>query len=241
MESRISAIDFRYKVEFARPAFSQIGTFTQIIEPLYDAFFDEIPNISEAIELKIGNTIASSSVVLPIRTGSAFSLLEVKLDQLEARSTKVETSQEIGRIVRHIDLFESAVYQYFTNVVPAMWSFQSSFWLVLDEDNPIEKCEYLIRKFSFSPESHDLFEIGATRVRSKIALDCINDEDQWNVEIFLDRSVLIDSHLFLQINGNYKSDPEMDSFEKKFDYLFDVLGSIVAKLGLTLKPIKFDE
>ena len=65
MKARIARFNAHYEVVFSRPAFSRITSFSQIIEPIYDAFSQEIQIPSDAIELENGNTLPKQSSLLP--------------------------------------------------------------------------------------------------------------------------------------------------------------------------------
>ena len=83
MRARTARFDAYYEVAFNRPAFSRVASFSQIIEPIYDAFSAEVSIPPDAIKLENGNTIATAGVTLTLFSG--FSLFEARLDGYKVR------------------------------------------------------------------------------------------------------------------------------------------------------------
>ena len=70
MKATIVWFDAYYDVSFSRPAFSRLGSFAQIIEPIHDALCSEVPIPSNAISLENGNTIATAVVTVTLFSGN---------------------------------------------------------------------------------------------------------------------------------------------------------------------------
>ena len=69
MKATVERFDVIYDVDFFRPAFNRIGTFTQILEPIYDALSRELYIPPDAIRVESGNTIASAFVTITLFSG----------------------------------------------------------------------------------------------------------------------------------------------------------------------------
>ena len=177
---------------FHRPAFSRIASFSQTVEPIYDAFSSELPIPPDAIKLETGNTIATAGVTLTLFSG--FSLFEARLDGYKVH-------------------FPS--------------------WLTVD--GGVDATGDLINRLTWLPESHDPFEIGSTEVSSQVRFDCFNTEDLWTVRVTVDKSAMPDTHLFLEISGEYAAGSHFDTLDKQAEHLSIVLKPVIDKLGLEVE------
>ena len=231
MKARIARFDVHYEVAFSRPAFSHIASFAQIIEPIYDTFSAETPIPSDAIELETGNTIDTAGVTLTLFSG--FSVFEAKPDGYKAHFLDLRSPEAIDQAKRHATLFESAVCGFLTDGVPGLSRFVTPSWLTVE--GGMSAADALVRNLTWSPESQDPFQIGATNVRSLVKFECSNTDDLWTVGITMDRSALPEAHLFLEISAAYTSGTHFDNFDKKAEHLSTVAGAVIGKLGLIVE------
>ena len=231
MRARIARFDVYYEVAFSRPAFRHIASFSQIIEPIYDAFSPEVSIPSDAIKLENGDTIATAGVTLTLFSG--LSLFEARLDGYKARFLDLRSSEATDQAKRHTKLFESAVCGFLTDGIPAHWRLVVRSWLMVD--GGMDVAEDLIRRLTWLPESHDPFEIGSTRVSSQVRFNCFNREDLWTVGVTVDKSAMPDTHLFLEISGEYASGSPFNTFDKQAEHLSVLSSSVIDKLGLVVE------
>ncbi len=83
MDTRGGRSDFHCEVVYARAAFSWAASFTQVIEPVCDAFAGAgIPIPADALCVENGNSISTAKVNLSLLSG--FQTIEVRLDGFEA-------------------------------------------------------------------------------------------------------------------------------------------------------------
>ena len=231
MKARIARFDAYYEVAFDRPAFSRIASFSQIVESIYDAFSAEVSIPPDAIKLENGNTIATAGVTLTLFSG--FSLFEARLDGYKARFLELRSPEAIDQAKRHAKLFESAVRGFLTDGIPAHWRLITPSWLTVD--GGMDAAEGLIRDLTWLPESHDPFEIGSTKVSSQVRFDCSNTEDLWTVRITVDKSAIPDTHLFLEISGEYILGSPFNTLDKQAEHLSIVSKPVIDKLGLVVE------
>lgn len=231
MKARTARFDAYYEVAFNRPAFNHIASFSQIIEPIYDAFSPEVRIPSDAIKLENGDTIATAGVTLTLFSG--FSLFEARLDGYKTRFLDLRSPEAIDQAKRHAKLFESAVRGFLTDGIPAHWRLITSSWLTVD--GGIDAVGDFIRRLTWLPESQDPFEIGSTGVSSQVRFDCFNIEDLWTVRVTLDKSAMPNTHLFLEISGEYASGSHFNTFDKQADHLSVLSRSVIDKLGLVVE------
>lgn len=231
MRARTVRFDAYYEVAFNRPAFNHIASFSQIIEPIYDAFSPEVRIPSDAIKLENGDTIATAGVTLTLFSG--FSLFEARLDGYKARFLDLRSPEAIDQAKRHAKLFESAVHGFLTDGIPAHWRLITPSWLMVD--GGMDAAEDLIRGLTSLPESHDPFEIGSTKVSSQVRFDCSNTEDLWTVRVTVDKSAIPDTHLFLELSGEYTAGSRFNTLDKQAEHLSIVSKPVIDKLGLVVE------
>ncbi len=231
MKAHITRFDAHYEVAFSRPAFSRIASFSQIIEPIHDAFSSEIQIPSDAIKLETGSTIAATSVTLTLFSGH--SIFEAKPDGYKAHFLDLEASKAIDQAKRHAKIFEDATCGFLTDGVPNLWKLVTPSWLTVD--GGMDAAEGLIRRLAWLPTSHDPFEIGATKTRSQAKFECFNPDEHWGVAITMDRSALPDADLFVEISSGYALGSHFGTFDKKVEHLSIVSRSIIDKLGLIVE------
>ncbi len=170
METRIARFDTHYEVGFSRPAFSRITSFVQIIEPIYDAFSQEVQIPSEAIKVETGDTIATAGVTITLLSGLRF--FEAKLDGYKARFLDLRSPETISQAKRHTMYFEDAVRGFLTDGNPARRNLAASYWLTVD--GGMTAVEALIRNPGGLSETPDPFGIGSSEVQLQIKIDCLN-------------------------------------------------------------------
>ena len=233
MKASIIRLDAFYEVDYSRPAFSRVASFLQIMEPIYDAFSEEVQIPSDAMKLENGDTIATAGVTLNLFSGQ--SLFEVKLDGYKAKFYDLQSPESIEQAKRHAMLFETVVSEFMQDGIPAHWKIVLPCWLSIKELDSVKITEKLIRNFTWLPDSNDPFEIGATSVSSGVRFDCVNLDESWNVGIMLNKSFLKGSDLFIEFSGEYQSGSRFETFNQKLEHLSSVLISVIEKLGLTLE------
>ena len=231
MKAHIARLDAHYEVEFLRPAFGRIASFSQIIEKIYDSFSEEIHIPSDAIKLENGSTISTAGVTLSLFSG--LSSFEARLDGYKAHFLDLQSREAIDRAKRHAKLFEAAVRGFLIDATPAHWRLVTPSWLTVD--GGMDAAERLVRNFSWLPESHDSFGIGATRVSSRVRFDCLNPDKHWAIGIILDKPVLPETHLFFEISSTYTPGTNYDTFDRMTEHLSSASKLVIEKLGLELE------
>ncbi len=97
MNARVTRLDFHCDVIFARPVFSRVASFAQIIEPIYDAFSTEGIRIpSDALRVDNGNSIATAKVSLSLHSG--LQTFEARLDDYLTKTDDVIFRFSLSRI-----------------------------------------------------------------------------------------------------------------------------------------------
>lgn len=231
MKARIARFDVHYEVNFSRPAFSRIASFSQIIEPIYDAFSSEMSIPSDAIKLENGNSIDTAGVTLTLFSG--LSVFEAKLDGYKAHMVDLRSQESIDEAKRHAILFETAVCGFLADGTPRLSKLITPSWLSLD--GGASAADALVRNLTWLPESTDPFQIGTTNVRSMVRFECSNTDEQLTVGVTVDRSALRKAHLFLEISNEFGVGTQFDNFDKKVDHLSYVTRSVFDKLGLEME------
>ena len=231
MKARIVRFDAHYEVAFSRPAFSRIASFSQIIEPIYDAFCSELIIPSDAISLENGNTIATAGVTVTLFSG--LSVFEAKLDGYKAHFLDLRSSDAIDRAKRHATLFEDAICGFLTDGVPAHSRLVTPSWLTVEGGN--SAAEALVRRLTWLPDSDDPFQIEATNTRSLVKFECLNNDNLWKIGITVDKSALQEADLFLELSGDYPSGSHFDSFDNKANHLATVSRAVIDKLDLIVE------
>ncbi len=231
MKARIARFDMHYEVVFYRPVFSHLASFSQIIEPIYDAFSADFPIPSDAIKLENGNTIATAGVTLTLFSG--LSLFEARLDGYKADIIDLRTSADFDQAKRHTKFFESAVSGFLIEGRIKHLRLVTPYWL--EVEGGMDAIGRLIRHLTWLPESHDPFEIGSTKVDSQVRFDCSNSEDQWTARITVEKSAIQNAHLFLEISSQYEADFQFNNFDKRTEHLSMVKKSVFDKLGLVVE------
>lgn len=230
MKATIVRFDAYYDVSFGRPAFSRLGSFAQIIEPIHDALSGEVLIPSNAISLENGNTIATAVVTVTLFSGNG--ILEARLDGYKTHFLDLRSSEDIDKAKRCAMLFEGAAGEFLSDGIPATWKLVMPSWLSID--GGIDAAQELVRSLTWLPGNEDPFAIGATKTLSHVKFECLNTEQSWIIGVSVDKSVLPSADLFLEVSSGYTSGSEYDTFEKKLDHIAAVMKSIFNTLGLTV-------
>ncbi len=230
MKATIVRFDAYYDVAFARPAFSRLGSFAQIIEPIHDALSGEVLIPSDAISLENGNTIASSVVTVTLFSGNG--VFEARLDGYKTHFLDLRLSEDIDKAKRCAMLFEGAASEFLDAGLPATWRLVMPSWLTVD--GGIEAAEELVRSLTWLPGNDDPFAIGATKTLSHVKFECSNTKQSWVIGLTVDKSVLPSADLFLEVSSKYMPDSQYDTFGKKLDHIAAVMKAIFNTLGLTV-------
>ena len=228
MKATIARFDAYYEVAFSRPAFSRLGSFAQIIEPIHDALSSEALVPSDAIRLENGNTIATAVVTVTLFSGNG--TLEARLDGYKSHFLDLRSSEDIDKAKRCAMLFEGAASEFLSDGVPATWRLVMPSWFIVD--GGIDAAEELVRSLTWLPGNEDPFAIGATKTLSHVKFECLNAEQSWVIGLTVDKSVLPGADLFLEVSSGYTPGSHYDTFEKKMDHIAAVSRSICNTLGL---------
>ena len=231
IKASIARSNIYYRVDFARPVFKHISTFPRIIEPIYDAFCQEIPQFAEMIQLNSGNTVATNSVVVTL--SSEKNLLQATLSGYDTHFCDLR-SNEIIQAKRFSKNFEEAVSSFLEEGEPAKWQLIHSIWIALESKNAHHETNRILNLFSRDSQGNVPFGIGTIETCSQVSFNCLNEDDKWRVGIQLEQSAFRDSNLFLQMSVQYKTGVQFDTFERKFDHLSQATETVTDKLGLTL-------
>ena len=231
MKATLSRLDTYYEVTFARPAFSRLGSFAQIIEPLHDALSvgNTIP--SDAIALENGNTISSAVVTASLFHG--YWTFEARLDGYKAHFLDLRSRAAIDSAKQSASLFENAVSSFLSDGIPTSWRLVVPFWLKLE--GGMNAADIIIRHLTWLPDCNDPFGIGSTSVSSQVKFHCFNPGQSWAIGVSLDKSVLPDSHLFCEISGGYKPGAQFDSLDKKAEHIDAIFRQVCYKIDLEME------
>ena len=231
MKATLSRLDAYYEVAFARPAFSRLGSFAQILEPIHNALSigNTIP--SDAIRLENGNTI--SSAVVSVSLFSGYWTFEARLDGYKTNFLDLRSPESIVRAKQTALFFESAVSEFLNDGVPVSWRLIVPFWLQVE--GGMDTADRIIRHLTWLPDNNDPFGIGSTRVSSQVKFQCYNPDQSWEMGISLDKSALPDAHLFCEISGGYAPGSQFATLDAKAAHIDAIARLIADKLGLQVE------
>ncbi|MCY4139448.1 MAG: hypothetical protein OXF56_14455 [Rhodobacteraceae bacterium] len=231
MDARVARLDFHCDVVFARPAFSRVASFTQIIEPLYDAFDAEGVRIpSDALCVENGNSIATAKVSLSLSSG--LQTFEVRLDGFEAHFLDLRSPQAVEQAKQFAMLFDNAVSHFLSDGLPDRYTITTPTWLTVD--GGYDAAEALIRRLGWQPELNDPFRIGAQRVTSQATFTCMNLAANWTASIKIERSQLPDTHLFLLVAAEYRQGSSPEKFVDRAEHVAGIWRSVAGSIGLSV-------
>ena len=232
MKATVERFDVIYDVDFFRPAFNRIGTFTQILEPIYDALSRELYIPPDAIRVESGNTIASAFVTITLFSGKW--VFEARMDGYKAAFFDLHTTEDLSKAKRCIYFFEDAVSKFLDNEGLAIWRIEVLSWLKF-ENGGVDAAVDLVNQLTWLSGDHDPFQIGSTKTESRVKFECSNKEKFWEVWITLAKSVLPDTDLFYEVSATYNQGSQYDSLDKKSEHFEKLFKAITEKLDLELE------
>ena len=232
MKANVKRFDVNYEVEYSRPAFNQISTFTQILEPIYDALSGELHIPSDAIRVESGNTIATAFVAITLFSGKW--VFEARLDGYKAVFIDLQTTTDLNNAERYIDIFEDAVSRFLNNGKPENWRIRVPSWVKF-EDNGVDVAVDLVNHLTWIQGNVDPFQIGSTKTESLVKIGSLNKEQLWEVWVTLEKSALPDTDLFYEVFATYYQGSQYDSLEKKSEHFENLFKVIAEKINLDLE------
>ena len=232
MKANVKRFDVNYEVEYSRPAFNQISTFTQILEPIYDALSGELHIPSDAIRVESGNTIATAYVAITLFSGKW--VFEARLDGYKAVFIDLQTTTDLNNAERYIDIFEDAVSRFLNNGKPENWRIRVPSWVKF-EDNGVDVAVDLVNHLTWIQGNVDPFQIGSTKTESLVKIGSLNKEQLWEVWVTLEKSALPDTDLFYEVFATYYQGSQYDSLEKKSEHFENLFKVIAEKINLDLE------
>ena len=232
MKATVKRFDVIYEVEYSRPAFNQISTFTQILEPIYDALSGELHIPSDAIRVESGNTIATAFVTITLFSGKwAF---EARLDGYKAVFFDLQSAIDLNNAERFIAIFEDAVSRFLNNGKPANWRIRVPSWVKF-EDNGVDMAVDLVNHLTWFQGNVDPFQIGSTKTESLVKIGSLNKEQLWEVWVTLEKSALPDAELFYEVSATYYQGSQYDNLDKKSKHVRKLFKVIAEKINLELE------
>ena len=231
MNAQLHRCDLRYEVAFQRPAFDHLASFAQIIGPIYDALSPELDIPPEALKVETGNSIDTALVALTLP--SNLIEFQVRLDGYRATMLDRRSTDSIEQAQRQARLFETSVHQFLPNCKLQRARLVMSTWLTLH--GGMSQLKGIINNLANLPSSSDPFAIGADHTRSIVKFECSNANANWIVGIMLDKSVLPDADLFLEVAGDYNCGPQFSSFGSMNNHLTSVQRSVLETLQLAME------
>ena len=189
--------DAYYEVVFSRPAFSGIGSFALILEPIHDALTEEIIIPSDAITIDAGNSISNSVVTVRLLSGNV--IFEARLDGYKAHFLRLINSQDFDFALRCTRLFENAIRGFLSDGKPAIYRLITSSWLSLE--GGVKAAEELVGGLTVISDNPDPFQISSTKTTSRLKFDCLNTDELWSIALTLEKSAIADADLFFEISG----------------------------------------
>ena len=231
MKARITRFDAFYEVGFSRPAFSRISSFIQIIEPIHDALSQELLIPPDAVRVENGNTIDTAVVALNLTSPNC--VMEARLNGYRAQFFELKDSGDIDCAKRCVRRFESAASGFLLDSQPVIWKLRAPFWLTVE--GGIEAAEFMIRQLTWRPDEKDPFGVDATGTRSMVRFESFNKDELWTVGIGVDRAVLPNADLFLDISAEYTLGSRYGDFDEMAEHLAGLFETICGKLELMIE------
>ena len=232
MKATVKRFDVIYEVEYSRPAFNQISTFTQILEPIYDALSGELHIPSDAIRVESGNTIATAFVTITLFSGKW--VFEARLDGYKAVFFDLQSAIDLNNAERFIAIFEDAVSRFLNNGKPANWRIRVPSWVKF-EDNGVDMAVDLVNHLTWFQGNVDPFQIGSTKTESLVKIGSLNKEQLWEVWVTLEKSALPDAELFYEVSATYYQGSQYDNLDKKSKHVRKLFKVIAEKINLELE------
>ncbi len=236
MDACVDRTDLHCEEIFARPAFSRIGSFPQIIEPVYDAFDAagfRIP--ADAMRIENGDSIATAKVSLSLRSG--LHAFEARLDGFEAHFLDLKSPDAVEQAVQLARLFGDTVVVFLQDGEPSRTVIRTSRWLTVD--GGYEAADSVVRSVALIHESDDPFRIGAHTMASQMTFACTNQDANWTAFVTVAGSQLPNTHLFLQVaseyaHGSYAHGSKPGHFIDRTRHVEEIWSSVAVSLGLAV-------
>ena len=228
MKATITRSDAYYEIVFIRPAFSAIGSFAQILEPIHDALSEELSIPSDAITFESGNSIANSVVTVSLLSGNV--VFEARLDGYKAHFLNLRSPDDFNFAERHARRFENAVTGLLSDGKPALCRIITSSWLSLK--GGVNAAEELVGSLTSLSGNPDPFRINSTKTTTRLKFDCLNTDELWSVALTLEKSALPGADLFFEVAGEYLSESMFDDFDSRISHMRYVSAQIASNLKL---------
>lgn len=231
MNAVVDRTDFHCEEVFARPAFSRVTSFAQIIEPVYDAFDAagfRIP--ADAMRIENGDSIATAKVSLSLFSG--LHAFEARLDGFEAHFLDLKSPDAIELAVHLAKLFRDTTCAFLPDGVPDRTTITTPTWLKVDGGE--DAADAIVRNVASKHESDDPFRIGAHTVASQVTFTCTNQDAGWTASNIIAKSQLPDTHLFLQVSSDYAQGSRPEQFFDRAKHVEEIWRSLAVSLGLTV-------
>ncbi len=231
MDARVGRSDFHCEVVFARPAFSRVASFTQVIEPVYDAFTGAgIPIPADALCVENGNSIATAKVTLSLLSG--LQTFEARLDGFEAHFLDLRSAEAVAQARESVKLFGDAVCGFLSDGRPDRYTITVPTWLKVD--GGYDAADALVRNIAWKTDSTDPFRVGAHTVTSQVTFACTNLDANWAAHIAIARSQLPDTDLFLQVAADYGPASRLKKLVDRAEHVAEIWNSVAGSIGLTV-------
>ena len=231
MDARVVRSDFHREEVFARPTFSRVTTFAQMIEPIYDAFTGAgVPIPADALCVENGNSIAAAKVTLSLLSG--FQTFEARLDGFEAHFLDLKSPEAIEQARQRARLFGNTICEFLQDGVPAQNTITIPTWLTVD--GGYDAADALVRSIAWKTDSNDPFRIGAHTALSQATFACMNLDANWTASIMIARSLLPDTQLFLQVAAEYGPASRPEKFVDRAEHVAEIWNSVAESIGLTV-------
>lgn len=231
MNAHVDRTDLHCEEVFARPAFSQLVSFAQIVEPIYDAFDAagfRVP--ADALRVQNGDSIATAKVSMSLLSGRH--TFEARLDGCEAHFYDLQSREAIDHAAQVARLFCDTICNFLSDGVHSRTVITARTWLTVDGGQ--DSAENIVRSVASSSESNDPFQIGAHTVPAQATFTCRNQDANWIASITIAKSQLPDSNLFLETALEYEQKSTYGQFADKAEHVEEIWRSVTASLGLTV-------
>ena len=231
MDACVERSDFHCEVHFARPAFSRLASFTQVIEPVYDAFARAGITIpADALCIENGKSIATAKVTLSLLSG--FQTFEARLDGFEAHFLDLRSPEASAQAQKSVRLFGNAVSEFLLNGQPDHYTITVPTWLKVD--GGYDAADALLRSLAWKADSNDPFGIDAHTVTSHATFACTNLDANWTASIMIARSQLPETQLFLQVAAEYRPGSGPEKYVDMAEHVEEIWNSVAGSIGLTV-------
>ncbi len=228
MKATVAKINLRYEVGYAQPLFSQIGTFLEQIEPIYDALRQDLSVPSDAITVENGNTFATAKITVSLFSGKW--VFESRLDGYKVQISDLFKTEHYDFAVKCTGKFSGAVIGFIPNATPEFWQIQKSTWLNVDDSS--ESVTRFLNQFNPYGDSHDPFNIDSTKTETSARFECSNREKFWNVWIAMEKSIDPTATLFYDVLVNHFTGSLLEDMESQSQHLKHLSDAFLKKPNL---------